>query len=324
MKPSVIVTRRWPESVEIRLEEHFEVSFNKADTPLSCEQFRQALHRYDAVFTTVTDKLDAAVFEGLQASDIRTRLIGNFGVGYSHIDVSHAKRLDLVVTNTPDVLSECTADIAIMLALMVARRAGEGERELRAGQWLGWRPTHMIGEKVSGKTFGVLGFGRIGRATAQRARGFGMPVLVHNRSPIDQQVLDQYQAVQVESVDELATRSDFLSLHCPGGAENRHLVSADLISLMKPTAFVINTARGEVVDELALIKALKSGQIAGAGLDVFDNEPAINPAFLDLSNTVLLPHLGSASASTRNGMGLRVMENAIAFFDGKEPVDRVV
>jgi len=324
MKPSVIVTRRWPESVENRLEEHFEVSFNKSDAPLGREQFRQALHQYDAIFTTVTDKLDAAVFDGLQASDIRTRLIGNYGVGYSHIEVTHAKRLGLVVTNTPDVLSDCTADIAIMLALMTARRAGEGERELRAGRWQGWRPTHMVGEKVSGKTFGVLGFGRIGRATAQRARGFGMPILVHNRSPIDGQVLKQFEAEQVESVDDLARQSDFLSLHCPGGAENTHLVNAELLRLMKPTAFLINTARGEVVDELALIDALKSGQIAGAGLDVFDNEPAINPAFLDLPNAVLLPHLGSASSSTRDGMGLRVMENAIDFFNNKEPADRVV
>lgn len=323
MKPSVIVSRRWPDAVEKKLSELFDVTLNTDDKPLTQAQFRDALQTHDAILTTVTDQLGANSFEGLDPSQVKTRIIGNYGVGFSHIDLESANRLGLTVTNTPDVLSECTADIAIMLALMAARRAGEGERELRSGQWTGWRPTHMIGQKVSGKTFGIVGFGRIGRAAAQRALGFDMQIKVYNRSAVEQSTLDTYNATQLESLDELFSQSDFISLHCPGGAENTHLVNERLLKLMKPTGFLINTARGEVVDEAALIKALQSKSIAGAGLDVYSNEPNINKAFGDLENAVLLPHLGSATAATRDAMGYRVIDNLTAFFAGQSPPDHV-
>ncbi|OED44832.1 D-glycerate dehydrogenase [Chromatiales bacterium (ex Bugula neritina AB1)] len=323
MKPSVLVTRKWPTSVEKKLAELFDVTLNSVDEPLSQAQMRNALFDHDAILTTVTDKLDASVFDGIKPSEVKTRIIGNYGVGFSHIDLASAKRLGIVVTNTPDVLSECTADIAVMLMLMAARRAGEGERELRNGEWTGWRPTHMIGHKVSQKTFGIVGFGRIGKAAAQRARGFDMDIKVYNRSRIAQAVLDEYGATQLDSLDDLFSQSDFVSLHCPGGAENTHLVNQRLLGLMKSSGFLINTARGEVVDDEALISVLKNNQIAGAGLDVFNNEPLINKAYLALDNVVLLPHLGSATETTRDSMGYRVIDNISAFFRELPPPDLV-
>jgi len=323
MNPTVLVSRRWPATVEASLARQFKATFNSADVPLSAEYFRDALFQYDAILPTVTDKLDSSVFDGVSRDKVRTRIIGNYGVGFSHIDIDQAKSLGIVVTNTPDVLSECTADIAMMLMLMVARRAGEGERELRANQWTGWRPTHLVGSRVSGKTLGIVGFGRIGREAAKRARGFNMRVCVHNRSRIDDAVLSTCGATQCESLDELVGSADFISLHCPGGEQNKHLIDASIIEQMKPSAFLINTARGEVVDEAALIQALQSKRIAGAGLDVFNNEPAINSAFHRLENAVLLPHLGSATDETRTAMGERVVENISAFFDGHEAPDRI-
>ncbi len=324
MKPKVIVTRRWPAEVEARLQEKYDVTLNASDHPMSVAEFKSALQTYDAVLTTVTDGMTPDAFEGLSLENVRTKIIGNYGVGFSHIDVSSAKRLNLTVTNTPDVLSECTADIAILLMLMAARRGGEGEREVRSGNWTGWRPTHMIGSKVSGGVFGVLGFGRIGREAAQRAMGFGMSIKVFNRSKVPSEVLQAFNAEQVGSINELAEAADFLSLHCPGGAENTHLINAEVLARMKPTGYIINTARGEVVDDVALVEALKNGVIAGAGLDVFQGEPAINPDLLTLDNVVLLPHLGSATSATREAMGFRVIENIDAFFNGSEPPDRVV
>jgi len=323
MKPSVLVTRKWPTSVEKKLTELFDVTLNSNDKPLSQSQMRNALLEHDAVLTTVTDKLDAGVFEGIKPSDIKAKIIGNYGVGFSHIDLACTERLGIVVTNTPDVLSECTADIAVMLMLMAARRAGEGERELRNGEWTGWRPTHMVGHKVSQKIFGIVGFGRIGKATAKRARGFDMDIKVYNRSSVAQPVLDEYNATQLDSLDELFSQSDYISLHCPGGAENTHLVNQRLLGLMKPSGFLINTARGEVVDDDALIDALKNNKIAGAGLDVFNNEPQINQAYLALDNAVLLPHLGSATESTRDAMGYRVIDNVSAFFNQLTPPDLI-
>ena len=320
-RPKVFVTRRWPEAVENRLAAFCDATFNPEDIPLGEKAIAEAMAQYDAVLPTVTDKVGPGVFS---SGEVRAKIIGNYGVGFSHIDTDAAKANGIVVTNTPDVLSECTADIALTLMLMLARRAGEGERELRAGDWSGWRPTHMIGQKISGKTLGIIGFGRIGRETARRARfGFGMNVVVQNRSPVSEDVLNEFGARQVDSVEALLEQSDFVSLHCPGGDANRHLINADRLSAMKPTAYLINTARGEVVDEPALAEALHEGRIAGAGLDVFDGEPAINPALLDAPNTVLLPHLGSATMETREAMGMRVIDNLQAFFDGAEPPDRV-
>lgn len=320
-RPRILATRRWPKAVEQKLSELFELTLNTADVPLSEADLRDAMGQYDAILPTVTDRLPAAVFDGSAA---RTRILANYGVGYAHIDTEAAKARGITVTNTPDVLSECTADIAMTLMLMVARRAGEGERELRDRRWTGWRPTHLIGTKVSGATLGIIGFGRIGQAMAQRAHfGFGMKILVQNRSAVPAEVLACYNAVQVPTIDDILPQCDFVSLHCPGGAANRHLINAQRLDLMRPGAFLINTARGEVVDELALAQALWFGTIGGAGLDVFEREPSIPPELLGADNLVMLPHLGSATRETREAMGFRVLENLDAFFEGRAPRDRV-
>jgi lactate dehydrogenase-like 2-hydroxyacid dehydrogenase len=319
-KPRVLVTRRWPDAVEAKMAQVFDLHLNTSDQPLSQADLRDAMGQYDAILPTVTDRLPAAVFDG---SSTRTRILANYGVGFAHIDTEAAKTRGIAVTNTPDVLSECTADIAMTLLLMVARRAGEGERELREGRWTGWRPTHLIGTKVSGASLGIIGFGRIGQAMAQRAHfGFGMKIIVQNRSPVPADVLARYNAIQVPTIEDLLPNCDFVSLHCPGGAANRHLINARRLDL-KPTAFLINTARGEVIDEHALAQSLWFGTIAGAGLDVFEREPSVPDALLNADNLVLLPHLGSATRETREAMGFRVLENLTAFFDGRTPRDRV-
>ena len=322
MKKKIILTRRWTKEVEQLLSQQYDCEINTSDVPFTADQLRDALQRADALLTTVTDRVDAPV---LTVENPRASVIANFGVGYSHIDIDAAKARNIMVTNTPDVLSDCTADVAMTLLLMVARRAGEGERELRAGDWSGWRPTHMMGSKVSGKTLGIIGFGRIGQVMARRAHGgFDMKIRVYNRSAVAPQLLSACHAVQVSSIEDLLGESDFVSLHCPGGAENTHLINAERLAAMKPTAYLINTARGEVIDEEALIAALQQKKIAGAGLDVFQNEPEINPLFTTLNNAVLLPHLGSATVETRDAMGFRVAANLEQFFAGSEPADRVV
>lgn len=319
-KPKVLVTRAWPEAVEARLSASYDATLNPADVIYSAADLRKAASDYDAILPTVTDRLGADVIQ----PGGRLRFIGNYGVGYSHIDVAAAKAAGVVVSNTPDVLSDCTADIAMTLLLMVARRAGEGERFLRAGLWEGWRPGQLIGRKVAGATLGIVGFGRIGQAMAQRAHhGFGMKVLVQNRSAVAPEVLAAYGARQMASLDDLMPQVDFLSLHCPGGAANRHLIDARRLAMMRPDAFLINTARGEVVDEAALAEALASGKIAGAGLDVFEEEPKVNAALMTMENVALLPHLGSATRETRDAMGHRAVDNLDAFFAGREPPDRV-
>ncbi|WP_136659506.1 D-glycerate dehydrogenase [Nitratireductor sp. XY-223] len=321
-RPSVMVTRRWPAAVEARLAENYDAVLNTGDKPLSPAEFRQALKTYDAVLPTVTDRLNA---EALDVPATRTRILANYGVGYSHICEQTARSLGLTVTNTPDVLSECTADLAMTLLLMAARRAGEGERELRAGGWTGWRPTHLVGTKVSGKTLGIIGYGRIGQEMARRAHhGFGMTIIVQNRSRVDPSILAHCNATQVDSVEELLPQCDFVSLHCPGGDGNRHLINAARLDLMKPGAFLINTARGEVVDERALIQALMFETIGGAALDVFDGEPRINPDLMQCDNVVMLPHLGSATREAREAMGFRVLDNLGDFFEGRDPRDRVI
>lgn len=320
-RPRVLVTRRWPVAVEREMAKVFELDLNTSDLPLSEAALRDAMGQYDAILPTVTDRLPASVFDGAAA---RTRILANYGVGFAHIDTEAARARGIAVTNTPDVLSECTADIAMTLLLMVARRAGEGERELRAGRWTGWRPTHLIGTRVSGATLGIVGFGRIGQAMAQRAHfGFGMKLLVQNRSPVPPEVLARYNAVQVATIEDLLPQCDFVSLHCPGGRANRHLINGPRLDLMRPGAFLINTARGEVVDEQALAQALWFGTIGGAGLDVYDREPCVPPDLLGADNLVLLPHLGSATKETREAMGLRVLDNLTDFFAGRQPRDRV-
>lgn len=319
--PRVLVTRRWPAAVEAQLAESFDTVFSTTDKPLTHQEFKEAFASYDAVLPTVTDKIGAAA---LELAKPKTKILANYGVGYSHIDMLRVADHGITVTNTPDVLSECTADLAMTLLLMVARRAGEGEREIREGRWTGWRPTHLVGTKVSGKTLGIIGYGRIGQAMARRAHhGFGMDIVVQNRSKVAPEVLAQCNATQVDSIEALMPRCDFVSLHCPGGPENRNLINARRLDLMKPGAFLINTARGEVIDELALSQALWFETIGGAALDVFDGEPQINPSLLDSDRLVMLPHLGSATREAREAMGFRVIDNLRDFFEGREPRDRV-
>lgn len=318
----ILITRRWPQAVEQKMKELFDVTLNDDDKPLDHADLRAALMSYEAVCPTVTDALGAEVFANLQAS--RCRILANFGVGYSHIDIEAARRAGIAVTNTPDVLSECTADIALTLMLMSARRASEGERELRAGNWKGWTPTHMMGQKLSGKTLGILGFGRIGQAVAHRAyHGFGMKILAFSRSKIAAEILAKTKAMQIDGLSRFLSEIDVLSIHCPGGAANRGLIGAEALREMRADAILINTARGEVVDEAALIEALKSGVIGAAGLDVYDGEPKVHPSLLACDNAVLLPHLGSATRETRDEMGFRVIENLKDFFSAQTPRDLV-
>jgi lactate dehydrogenase-like 2-hydroxyacid dehydrogenase len=321
MKPRVIVTRRWPAAVEKLLTERFDTALNVDDVALTPDGMKSALANCDAVLPTVSDKLPASVFPQTTG---RAKLIANFGVGFSHIDIAAARERGIVVTNTPGVLTDCTADLTISLMLSVARRTGEGERQLRAGEWTGWCPTHMIGTKVTGKTLGIIGMGRIGKAVAKRAHyGFDMKIVFFNRSRVEDAELKAMGAVQFPTVDDVLERSDFVSLHCPGGAENRHLIDARRLSAMKASAFLINTARGDVVDQEALTDALASRAIAGAGLDVFADEPFVPERLRRLENVVLLPHLGSATEETRMAMGMKALANLTAFFEGRPPPDRV-
>jgi len=320
-KPKILVSRRWPEAVETAMVEKYDVTFNIKDKPLSTNEFKDALSIYDAILPTVTDKISSEVS---RVKNPKTKIFGNYGVGFSHIDIPAAKAAGITVSNTPDVLSDCTADITLTLMLMAARRAGEGEREVRSGNWEGWRPRHLIGTRITGKTLGIIGFGRIGREVAKRAHfGFGMKIVVQNRSKIGNDILIRTNAHQVDNIDELLETSDFISLHCPGGDDNHHLISTKQFKKMKNSAILINTARGEVVDDNALILALKSKEISAVGLDVFNNEPNINPELMKFENAILLPHLGSATQETREAMGFRVLDNIADFFEGKVPRDKV-
>lgn len=320
-KPRVVITRRWPTEVETYLQDHYDVSTNVNDAPMTPEQLADALKGADALCPTVSDRIDAEI---LQTSDIKTKIIGSYGVGFDHIDLDAARTRDIVVTNTPEVLTECTADLAFTLLLGISRRIGEGERQLRAGAWTGWRPTHMMGTKVTGKVLGLMGLGRIGQAVAQRAHlGFGMRVIYYDPFPPPAEVAAAVGAERCESVEELLRNADFVSLHCPSTPETRHLMNAERFALMRESAFLINTSRGDVVDTSALIDALRDKQIAGAGLDVYEGEPNVPDALQSFENVLLLPHLGSASLETRTAMGMRVAENLEAFFAGNEPRDRV-
>lgn len=321
-KPKVLVTRRWPAAAEIRLRELFDVSLNASDVPMSATALHDALREYDAVLPTVADAFDAETFG---TTPVRCRILANFGVGYNHIDLEAAKALGIVVTNTPEALTDCTADLTMALILAVARRLGEGERELRAGRWTGWRPTHLLGAKVSGKTLGLIGFGRIGQAVARRAHfGFGMNVAFYTPRPPSPEDCASLGASPRDSLEEVLREADFVSLHCPGGGANRHLIDAARLASMKPSAFLVNAARGDVVDADALLAALRNKTLAGAALDVYEGEPRIDPGFFELDNVVLLPHLGSATEETRVAMGMRAIDNAEDFFAGWTPRDKLV
>jgi lactate dehydrogenase-like 2-hydroxyacid dehydrogenase len=318
----VVVTRRLPEPVHQALTREFDARLNPDDRPLSADGLRDALGSADALLTTVTDKVTADV---LATEPRRAGLVANFGVGFNNIDIEAAKARGIAVSNTPDVLTDATADLAMTLLLMVARRTGEGERHLRGGQWTGWRPTHMMGTHVTGKTLGLVGMGRIARAVAHRAHhGFGMRIVFHDPYPPPPDVARALGAEQRQTLEEVLREADFVSLHCPATPETRHLINRDRLALMRPEAFLVNTARGDVVEEAALVEALTAKRIAGAGLDVYEREPQVTQALTVMDNVVLLPHLGSATTETRVAMGMRAFENLQLFFSGKPLRDRVV
>ena len=320
-KPTIFVTRRWPDEAEKALKKYLNPTFNEQDDPLTTAQIAAGFASHDALAPTVSDQITADIIAAGAAGS--GRLIANYGVGVNHIDLSAAASAGLAVSNTPGVLTDATADLALTLMLMVSRRAGEGERELRAGEWHGWRPTHLMGRSLSGKTLGIIGMGRIGKAVAHRAAlGFGMNIIFYNRSKVTD--IAGYEAKQIDDLDLLCAQSDFISLHCAASADTFHILNEDRLQRMQSHAYVINTARGDVIDEAALLRALHTGRIGGAGLDVFQDEPDIHPDVLTAPNTVLLPHLGSATVETRTAMGLKVVENARAFFAGEKLIDPVV
>jgi lactate dehydrogenase-like 2-hydroxyacid dehydrogenase len=316
--PRILLTRCWPAEVEAHLAGRYAVTLRDPDTPMSRNELKQAMRDYDALCPTVTDRIDADV---LNVADRRVRFIGNFGAGFSHIDVAACRALGIGVSNTPDILTDATANIAITLMLMASRRAGEGERLLRAGKWAGWAPTQLLGTDLEGRLLGIIGFGRIGQAVAAKAKAaFGMRIGFHARRRPDTL---PFEADYFAQLDDLVAAADVLSIHVPGSAETHHLLDRRRLALMKPGAILINTARGTIVDEGALAEALRTGVIAAAGLDVYAREPVIDPGLLSLENAVLLPHLGSATRDTRIAMGMRVARNLDAFFAGQEPPDAI-
>ena len=308
----LLITRRLPDSVLETAHRHFDVTLRDSAAPLDADELRGALRDYDLILPTLGDPFLADVFADVPAP--RARILANFGVGYNHIDVVAARAAGVIVTNTPGAVTDATADIALTLILMTARRAGEGERILRAGGWGGWTPTQMLGHPVTGATLAIIGMGRIGQAIARRCHyGFGMSVIYHNRSARD---LD-FPAVQVSLPQAMA--ADFVVVAVPGGAETHHMINADTLSHMRPDGIFINIARGDVVDETALLAALTSGQIAGAGLDVYEREPQITAGLTALENVTLLPHLGTAVLRVREAMGMMALDNLIAFAAGRTP-----
>ncbi len=321
-KPKVFITRKWPASVEEKLKNQYEVSLNASDKPLSAEEFKQALQNYDAVCPSVCDSFSAEV---INVENKRCKILANFGVGYNHIDIEAAKVHNLRITNTPGVLTESTADLAMTLLLMSARRAVEGDRLVRSKQWQGWCPTQMMSSDVTGATLGLIGFGRIAQAMARKAHhGFGMKIIFFKPSPAEQSIINDLNATQFDSIEDLLKSADFVSLHCPGGKSTKHLINQQMLDLMKPNAHLINTARGDVVDTQTLINTLKAKKIAGAGLDVYEDEPYVADGLLELNNVSLLPHLGSATIATRTAMGEKVLNNLAAYFTGNPLPDQII
>ena len=318
LKYRLLVTRRLPAPVEARLSTHFDAKLNADDTPFSPENLIAEASGFDGLLVTPADKITAALINALPAS---IRIIATFSVGFDHIDLAAAKARGIIVTNTPDVLTDATADIALLLMLGAARGASWGERMVREAQWSSWSPTKPLGLDVSGKRLGILGMGRIGQATAKRARAFGMQIHYFSRKPVASE--DALGAIYHETPLALAPHSDFLSIHCASTPETRGLVNAELLARLPKPAVLVNTARGDIVDDDALITALTAGTLAAAGLDVYRNEPNIDPRYRTLTNAFLLPHLGSATRDTRIAMGMRAADNLEAFFGGKEPGDRL-
>ena len=320
-KPLVIVTRKLPDVIETRMMELFDVRLNVDDRPLTQADLVEAAKTADVLVPTVTDRIDSAVLS--QASP-KLRLIASFGTGVDHIDLASARQRGITVTNTPGVLTEDTADMTMALILAVARRVSEGERLMRAGKWQGWSPMGMLGHRIHGKRLGIVGMGRIGTAVARRARGFGLAVHYHNRRRVHPDLEAELEATYWESLDQMLARMDIISINCPHTPATYHLLSARRLKLLPRHTYIVNTSRGEVIDENALARMLVQGELGGAGLDVFEHEPAVNPKLLKLDNVVLLPHMGSATVEGRIDMGEKVIINIKTFADGHKPPDRVL
>ena len=318
---SVVVTRRLPAPVEARLKELFDVELRDPDTPMTRDDLVAAMRRADVLVPTITDRIDAGMLG--QAGD-RLKLIANFGSGVDHIDLATARQRGILVTNTPGVVTEDTADMTLALILAVTRRIPEGQAVMQSANWTGWAPTAFLGARLGGKRLGILGMGRIGQAVARRARAFGMQVHYHNRRRLRPETEAELDATWWDSLDQMLARIDILSINCPHTPATFHLVNARRLRLMKPSAVVVNTSRGEVIDENALTRALRAGEIAGAGLDVFERGRDINPRLRALTNAVLLPHMGSATLEGRIEMGEKVIINIKTFADGHRPPDQVL
>lgn len=317
----VIVTRRLPDAVELRLKELFDAELNPSDAAFSADQLSDAVSRADVLVSTVTDQVDGRIIA--QAGD-RFKMVAQFGAGVDNIDVQAANARGIMVTNTPGVLTDDTADVTMALILAVPRRLHEGIALMEAGQFDGWAPTWMMGRRLSGKRLGIIGMGRIGQAVARRAKAFGLQIHYHNRKKVSRVIEDELDATYWDSLDQMLSRMDIVSVNCPHTPATFHLLNARRLELLKPEAFIVNTARGEVIDEAALADALRSGRLAGAGLDVFEREPAVNPDLVGLPNVILLPHMGSATVEGRIEMGEKVIINIRAFADGHRPPDRVI
>jgi glyoxylate reductase len=320
-RPFVIVTRKLPDPIETRMMELFACRLNLDDTSLSKPDLIAAVERADVLVPTVSDRIDAEV---LEAAGPALKLIASFGTGVDHVDLAAAQRRGIIVTNTPGVLTEDTADMTMALILAVSRRLAEGERLIRSGGWIGWGPTSMLGHRIWGKRLGIVGMGRIGMALARRAKGFGLSVHYHNRRPVPEEVENALEATHWESLDQMLAHMDIVSVNCPHTPATYHLLSARRLRLLPPQAILVNTARGEIVDEEELLRLLETRAIAGAGLDVFEHEPAIDPRLRALDNVVLLPHMGSATIEGRLAMGEKVIINIKTFADGHRPPDRVL
>lgn len=320
-KLSVVVTRRLPDVVETRMSELFDVRLREDDTPMSAAELGAAMREADILVPTITDRIDAGLLG--QAGD-RLKLIANYGAGVDHIDVATARQRGILVSNTPGAVTDDTADMVLALILAVTRRIPEGLSVMQKGDWSGWSPTALMGGRISGRRLGILGMGRIGQAVARRAKVFGMQVHYHNRTPVHAGIADALEATYWESLDQMLARMDVVSVNCPHTPSTYHLLNARRLKLMKPTAVVVNTSRGEVIDENALTRMLRAGELAGAGLDVFERGHDINPRLRELPNVVALPHMGSATEEGRIEMGEKVLLNIKTFDDGHRPPDQVV
>ncbi len=320
-KPLVIVTRKLPDAIETRMMELFDTRLNVNDEPMGRDDLAEALRIADVLVPTISDSIDAELIAG---SGERLKMIASFGTGVDHIDLAAARERNVVVTNTPGVLTDDTADMTMALILAVPRRLAEGMAALKAGEWRGWSPTWMMGHRITGKRLGIIGMGRIGSAVARRAKAFGLSIHYHNRNRVPEDLEGELEATYWESLDQMLAHMDLISVNCPHTPATFHLLSARRLKLLQPHCYIVNTARGEVIDEQALIQMLRDGTLAGAGLDVFEHAPAVNPKLLAMPNVVLLPHMSSATIEGRISMGERVLINIRTFMDGHRPPDRVI